>query len=199
MAVTSNLDTTDWTRAFPARMATDVTFVVRALPVATFATSGHLVDSERHPRGISVEGQPVEIPARQYRGAVGPGDYSHLSSVQLGIAACVYSRHHDGHVRQSWLPVLLAFDDACAAPFVTQLIGEYVVEIVSAIKSFLDSAGPDSPLIQRLSAIAVENPAFIELTASRARSYWWEYYTHPYATYDSYPASKVLNAILATA
>lgn len=185
-------DADAWVRAFPPRLMGDVVTVVRSLPAASHSTTTRTIDSERSPRGVAVEGKSLEIPARQYHRRLSRFRCWRMTPTQVGIAACIYSRHHDGYVRQSWLRELFAFDDPCVAPYVIQLVGEYVVEIVAEIESWLESSYPGAPKIQRLMTFAAENPGFVALTESRARSYWHEYYTYPYSAYAGYPASQVL-------
>ncbi len=142
-----------------------------------------------------MDGQSVVIPARQYHGAMDAPARSWLTSTQVGVAACIYSRHHDGRERQAWLPTLLAFDDPCASPFIVQLLGEYVLEIVSEIGSTLRSADTPTSTIERLAAFVDENAPFMALTRDRARSYWWEYHTYPPATFADYPAARALDLL----
>ncbi|MEH3067145.1 MAG: hypothetical protein PGN15_03495 [Aeromicrobium erythreum] len=122
-------------------------------------------------------------------------DRSRLTSTQTGVAACIHSRHHDGRERQAWLPTLLAFDDPCASPFIVQLLGEYVVEIVTEIESTLRSMSPEASTMKWLAAFVNENAPFVALTRDRARSYWWEYYAHSHVTFADYPAARTLDLL----
>ena len=140
-----------------------------------------------------MDGVGVEIPARQYHEAMDAPARSRLTSTQVGVAACIYSRHHDGRERQAWLPTLLTFDDPCASPFIVQLLGEYVLEIVSEVESTLRSMSPAASIFGRLTAFVQTNAPFVALTRDRARSYWWEYHTYPHATFADYPAARALD------
>ncbi|WP_253022212.1 hypothetical protein [Aeromicrobium sp. CnD17-E] len=120
---------------------------------------------------------------------------SRLTSTQVGVAACIHSRHHDGRERQAWLPRLLAFDDPCASPFVVQLLGEYVLEIVTEIESTLRSGSTAARTIERLTAFVDGNAPFMALTRDRARSYWWKYHMYPHATFADYPAARALDLL----
>lgn len=195
MTASTREESAVWARAFPTRLADDVAAVVAALPAASHATTAHTTDSARRPRGTMVDGVRVEIPARQYHGAMDVPARSRLTSTQVGVAACIYSRHHDGRERQAWLPMLLAFDDPCASPFIVQLLGGYVLEIVTEIDSTLRSADTAASTIERLAAFVDENAPFMALTLDRARSYWWEYHTYPHATFADYPAARALDLL----
>ncbi|ALX04411.1 hypothetical protein AERYTH_06760 [Aeromicrobium erythreum] len=195
MVVPTGDESAVWARAFPARLADDVAVVVAALSAASHGTSAHTIDSPRRPRGIVVDGEVVEIPARQYHGGMDAPDRARLTSTQLGVAACIHSRHHDGRERQAWLPSLLTFDEPCASPFIVQLLGEYVVEIVTEIESTLRSGSTAASTIERLVAFMEENAPFVARTRDRARSYWWKYHTYAYATFADYPAARALDLL----
>jgi hypothetical protein len=99
---------------------------------------------------------------------------------------CIYSRHHNGFVRQRHLENLLAADDEWVVPFVLQLLGEYVLEIVQQLQSNLAKlAGP------QFSNFTDENPEFVERTKSRIISYWNCYYHHLYHRFSEYPGFLV--------
>ena len=52
-------------------------------------------------------------------------------------------RHSDGHVREECLLQIVAVDRPWLAPFVVQLLGEYVIEIVEVIAATLHEHGPE--------------------------------------------------------
>ena len=59
-----------------------------------------------------------------------PASYaSGLSRTEQVVTAAIYSRHHDGLVRQRALATLLDFDEPWTAPFIVQLLGEYVIQV----------------------------------------------------------------------
>jgi hypothetical protein len=87
--------------------------------------------------------------------------------------AGIYSRHYDGHVRQRWLGTLLDGDEAWTAPFIAQLLGEYVIEICSDIERCISADSPAGSAQRRqLTAFLEANRGFAELTRARAFSYW---------------------------
>ena len=77
--------------------------------------------------GIKVSGEGLSIPARIYveerRVMMGEGLARHL-------ADCLLTRHHDGYVRARALARIISLNKPWSIPFVVQLIGEYVVEIL---------------------------------------------------------------------
>jgi hypothetical protein len=94
-----------------------------------------------------------------------------MTDVQRLILQCLFTRHHDGLVRQLYLERIIRSRDPWVFPFVTQLIGEYVIEILEIIHqnlNKLDTLGYREFL--------VGNPQFLQITNHRVLSYWDCYY-----------------------
>ncbi|MFT9661763.1 hypothetical protein ACM0CQ_05860 [Mycobacteroides abscessus subsp. abscessus] len=64
--------------------------------------------------------------------------------MQRTILGCLYTRHYDGFVRQQWVRTILDTEHLWVAPFVIQLVGEYVPEIIDDIAEAL-RARPAEP------------------------------------------------------
>jgi hypothetical protein len=155
--------------AFPAALAEDVRAIVRSLPPTRLQPAGSFA--------VRVEGESLAIPYRLYHPE--PVDLlsDRLSATQAKLLHCLYSRHHDGHVRQRHLTQIIDDTDPWIVPFVVQLIGEYVLDIVVTIKQEL--AGLDQPgtlYHQAYGRFAAANPNFLFLTSQRVASYWDCYY-----------------------
>ena len=90
-----------------------------------------------------------------------------LTSIQAELLACLLTRHHDGFVREQQLKSILASRNAWVPPFVIQLIGEYVVEIINEIRDGLDQLSPDV-----YGSFLRQNSDFYQLTRERVVSYW---------------------------
>ncbi len=187
-------------RAFPARLAPVVTSVVQSLPVARLAPSRPVTASNSHAWvALVVDGEPVVIPYRVYNPAPSAHYASGLSRTEQGVAAAIYSRHHDGRIRQRALGTLLDHDEPWTAPFIVQLLGEYVIQICADIEKFTRTALPARPAMQAsLSAFFGQNPCFAELTRQRAVSYWSCYYRALHASRDTYPALTALSRLSGT-
>lgn len=80
-----------------------------------------------------------------------------------------------------------------AAPFIVQLIGEYVIEIVEVIASAVSTLSELDAA--RYSQFALENPAFMATTRRRATSYWNCYHRSRFPKLCAYPAIAALDAI----
>ena len=79
-----------------------------------------------------------------------------------------------------------------AAPFIIQLLGEYVIELVERAASLIESA-PKAGYV----AFARENPDFLRLTTQRAASYWNVYYRGRIRKRADYPAFPALATLIA--
>ena len=54
----------------------------------------------------------------------------YLTARQRLILGCIFTRHHNGYVRQQWMRAVVPHAEPWVVPFVLALLGEYVVEIV---------------------------------------------------------------------
>jgi hypothetical protein len=120
MDAPSNLPTL--VEAFPPTLEPHVRAVVAIMPTPSHQRSPDDIAQ------IALNGHPLRIPARIYHPELRSSDIASLSQTERSIAACLYTRHHDGHVRQRALSNALDIDEVWATPFVVQLLGEYVIE-----------------------------------------------------------------------
>jgi hypothetical protein len=77
------------------------------------------------------------------------------------LALCIGSKHWDGYIREECVRGLAAVGRPWVVPFVVQLIGEYVVEIVEAAAATVISDASSAQFAE----FARENPPFIALDA----------------------------------
>jgi hypothetical protein len=94
-----------------------------------------------------------------------------LTELQREIIDCILTRHSDGFVREQNLARIIRSKNAWVPPFVIQLVGEYVIEILRVVHANL----------QNLDGAAYRtflraNPAFFATTQRRVISYWNCYY-----------------------
>lgn len=143
---------------------------------------------------VNLDEETLQIPYRVY--------YSHglLRSNLLGscgdtklVLACLGTRHYDGYLRQQCLRYLLNSDESWVLPYLVQLAGEYVLEIVDEVAATIGSLDSSS-----VAAFVRRNPAYLATFARRVTSYWNEYYRHVYPRRSDYPGSKVLALLLHT-
>lgn len=144
---------------------------------------------------VTVHGERLSAPARLY---CSRDNLRALIEQTTGdhhiLALCLGTRHCDGYEREECLRQLIATDRPWTAPFLVQLLGEYVIELVELI-----AAATPQATVQNLAAFARENPTFMALTRQRATSYWDCYFRHRFRSLQTYPAITALNAIDALA
>jgi len=177
----------DFTEAFPASLLARVRAVVEATSLGSPAQK-----RSQHDIGpITLNGQRLRIPARIYNPEPDWTIVRSLGDVERSIAACLFTRHHDGRVRERALTQVPVCVEPWAAPFVVQLLGEYVIELVERA-AFLIEGTPQAGYV----AFARENPDFVRLTTQRATSYWNAYYRDRIRKRADYPAFPALARLI---
>ena len=164
--------------AFPTRLTPEVSRLAGLLdPPSGLDTS--------EPFPVTCDGEVIQIPHRIYRPVISESQFASLHPVGQSIAACWFSRHHDGHVRERFLRALPAFDSSWVIAYVVALCGEYVVELLHDIwerRSLFD--------VDVLGHWLRDNPQFYSRTRSRVMSYWNCYYRT--AHFESYIGSQLI-------
>jgi hypothetical protein len=160
---------------FPSQLAADAETVVRILPPPTPFGAASLDVLE-----VTVDGEIVRIPFRIYLDKVPDRAARRLGDVEMAIVHCLYTRHNDGFVRERHLRQILPLPHAWVVPYVVQLIGEYVVELLHQIQVGLGTLGPSDRRHDAYSQFVRANPGFVDLTAARVASYWNCYYRFDY-------------------
>ncbi|MBA0050639.1 hypothetical protein E0L36_06920 [Streptomyces sp. AJS327] len=178
------------TAAFPAGLIDDVRIVLAVMPGAGSPPIA--------PFEVEVEGETVAIPTRLYNEEPETGPRGRLTATQREILHCLYSRHHDGLVRQRHLERILVSREPWVVPFVMRLAGEYVLEIIEAISRGLPGLStPGSPERRLYGEFIARNPAFFARTERRVVSYWSCNHRWRYVTFGSYPGCVLLEAFRA--
>jgi len=162
--------------AFPSKLQNDVLAALSALPENPCPWTAF---------SVQVQNEILSIPHRLYHN-VSLVRTDRLSTPQEQMLACLLTRHHDGFIREKHLTRIIAVNAAWLPPFVVQLLGEYVIEIIRVIENNL--AVLDKPLYGRFLAA---NPEFWTLTQRRVVSYWNCYYRSHRK--DTYPGFRVLD------
>ncbi len=170
--------------AFPAGVRELVELVTCRLPPSKIPPGPTAVGP------IVIDGEVISIPARIYFDTIPLDVYGLVASPERRIVTCLYTRHHDGYVRERSLEALLPVRHIWEVPFVIQLIGEYVVEIVELIQNGLTCE--QEPLFSRF---VRENTKFLELTRQRAISYWDCYHRSRWWRLVDYPRTQALTRL----
>ena len=169
-------------KGFPAEIASEVRGVSVALPDSPYPPAGNIGP-------LRMRGEVIQIPHRIYQDE--PDSPSPRGTIQETIVACVYTRHHDGAVRQRSLERLFPSLEYWVAPFVVQLVGEYVIEIVEVLARHAEQLRGE-PYQQ----FVAENPEFLRLTNARMVSYWDCYYRERFPQLNEYVGTRVLEALM---
>jgi hypothetical protein len=171
--------------AFPKHLASAVDSALKIVPVdMRLGPTSHSIGA------ITIGGEAIRIPSRIYNSAPAEADRVSLPDLEKEILACIYTRHHDGHVRQRIVRGLTASKELWVKPFLLQLAGEYVVEIIQQIYDDVGSMDVDG-----CKKFAAENPLFFNATKRRAISYWACYYRSRFPDFGDYPAFQLLHAL----
>lgn len=182
--------------AFPTVAFAAASPALDLVPPAEIPPVGLVQESNNRPwPSISFQGETLAIPDRIYNGFPSR-QVERLSPASRAAAGCIYTRHHDGQIRQRALELVLSHDVAWSAPFVVALLGEYVVDISVDIERFVRNRLDGFPETARgLGHFVDSNPSFMALTRARAVSYWAEYYRLDFLRMETYPALRALDVI----
>jgi hypothetical protein len=173
--------------AFPRGLRAEAVSVAAALPHAPLEPAGQF--------DVNVAGERLTIPYRIYQDSL-PDQYESWSATQRLVADCLYTRHHDGWVRERHARRVVENVSPWVIPFVAQLVGEYVLDIVLAIDERLTHISTAGSAQQRAyGAFASANPGFLQLTRSRVVSYWDCYYRERFPSLVDYPPHRLVAAI----
>lgn len=111
-----------------------------------------------------------------------------LNEIQSIMYSCLLTRHHDGHVRQRQLERLLPVSESWVVPFVFQLTGEYVIEILNTCESNFQMLDP-----MLYGTFIRDNPRYFQATRDRMISYWDCYYRWQYQRRSDYVGFRIFD------
>ena len=167
--------------AFPKTLKGDIEAVLSILPFDdnNVKRSGQQiikVDNLIFPSNLTVQldGELLAIPYRIYFNEPDFEKENKLTDIQKTILNCIYLRHFDGYLRQRRLENLVDKNEKWITPYTTQLLGEYVFEILQVLDKHIN----DNTIDNYVKFIR-DNPKFWMQTESRMISYWNEYYRRP--------------------
>jgi len=156
---------------FPSYLEEDVRVVFQALDFK----SKH---EPYMPFDVLVENEKLVIPQRIYCEENQLKKLIKLTPIQQAIGFCFFSRHHDGYVRERCIRQVLKVNEKFVLPFIIQLLGEYVIEIIECIYNERESL--DKSL---LTSFIKENPEHFHRIHQRVYSYWDCFYRSAYPKY----------------
>ncbi|AOS99313.1 MULTISPECIES: hypothetical protein [Exiguobacterium] len=155
-----------WLAAFPKRYEQDVRIVKACLPFGWTRLSPGAIE-------VNVEQEQIQIPMRVYMPEVASERIEQLTPTQQTMLYCLYTRHHDGYVREHYLQQLLKNRprDGWVLAYIIELASEYVREIVDSIVPVIEQW--DSEVKRQF---VEDDPRYMKRTEDRMISYWNAYY-----------------------
>jgi len=169
--------------AFQVSLADEVRAVISRLKVGETYQS---IDSF----SAVVHHETLQIPARLYCPAKQIENQTGYFRMQIKIAACLGTRHHDGFVRERCLVRLLPATEPWVVPYVVALVGEYVLPIIRVIQQEISASD-----LQPYGEFLARNGSLFETIERRVISYWNAYYRRAFPHWNDYPGADVLKRL----
>jgi hypothetical protein len=171
-------------KSFPLSLVRDLCAVLDILPLESTELEMSSFFNVQH------NGESLEIPYRLYYNEPSLQAEQTLTTTQRTILDCIYTRHHNGYIRQRRLESLADKNLYWTTPFIIQLLGEYILEIIDV----LDKKSRD-PDLDNFKKFAIENPSYWQLIECEVISYWNEYYRSRFPKFQDYVGKVVLDRI----
>ncbi|MEV0347713.1 GNAT family N-acetyltransferase [Nonomuraea sp. NPDC050680] len=172
------------TYAFPDDLDGDVRTVIDLMP--------RMSQSPASFRAVVGEDR-VAIPQRVYHPEIAPEG---LSPRQQTILHCLFTRHHDGFVRQRHLRQIVTRTEPWVLPYILELAGDHVIEIVTEVHAALaDLTAPGSALRQPYGRFVADNPDLLTLIEQRTASYWACHHRKKFPRLADYPGRRLVTAL----
>lgn len=137
---------------------------------------------------VTCEGEALRIRYRIHHTALSLDVFAQLKTDEQLIAACWFTRHYDGHIREQFLRKLPVFNRSWVIAYVVALCGEYVVEMLEYIWSSRDLFDE-----AELGAWLFENQLLYQRIRSRMISYWDCYYRSKYPHLRDYVGRHLIH------
>ena len=174
-------------KAFPKRLERNVKMLCKKI---NFNMDFQMSDCF----SVFIEDEILRIPYRIYEKPYGTDFESvfkiFLSRNEFLILNCLFSRHHNGFVRQKSLKNLISSNEYWITPFIFQFLGEYLIQILDEIEKNLNEH-----LLQNLVNFSNENEDYFNLTKQRLISYWNCYYRNYGSKKEDYVGFRIISDI----
>ena len=136
---------------------------------------------------VKMGDEELQIPDRIYYEEPLKAIEDELTPIQKDILDCLYTRHHNGFVRETRLRRIIMSEHEWTIPFILQLLGEYVVEILYVIEENMNQFDSD-----RFRSFINNNRDFYFKTRQRVMSYWNCYYRGTFPNINDYVGYKII-------
>jgi hypothetical protein len=184
-------------KSFPIGLTNDVKKVLEILPFSDVEVKlvngeNHIIENLIHTmeQDLKVANEIITIPYRLYFDEPNLELENNLTERQKNILNCIFLRHHNGYLREKRLKMLSEQTEKWTIPFIVQLLGEYIYELLPIIDEKVNDNTLDFYVEFRN-----ENPKYWQLTESRMISYWNEYYRYQFPKLKEYLGFEILNRI----
>ncbi len=178
------------TNSFPADLKPDVLEVFKIIPLES-KYKFDLISSRSYE--IIVNSENLKIPVRIYFNEPKEQSEKQLTSRQKDILNCLFTRHHNGYIREKRLKLISDNLEKWTVPFIIQLVGEYIYELLPIIDKKINEKTLDF-----YTEFRNENPKYWQQTESRMISYWNEYYRYKFPKLKEYLGFEIINRIKKT-
>lgn len=131
--------------------------------IITFKTNWDYIDGEE----ISILSEKIIIPRRVYYDFPSEKEIEKLNVLQKEILFCIFTRHHDGYLREKNLKEIIKSKNVWIIPFILELLGEYVIEIISLIAENLEEFDKE-----QFKMFIDNNKGYFEKKSQNVISYW---------------------------
>lgn len=175
------------THSFPEHLKSDVLIVFKVIPLES-KHSFSLISA--HFYEVMVNEEKLKIPVRIYFDEPKQHEESQLTERQKNILNCIYTRHHNGFIREKRLNKIVENPAKWKIPYVVQLMGEYIYKILLIIDKKVNKN-----TLPFFIDFKNENPKYWQQTESRMISYWNVYYRNTYPKLKAYLGFKIMSQI----
>jgi hypothetical protein len=117
-----------------------------------------------------VDGEEIIFPYRIYLNEIEKVDEDTLNEIQKIILSCIFTRHHDGYIRQKNLRKIFNSNENFTIPYKLKLLSEYVVEINKDIAANIENN------IDIYKKFTNKNIKFYKRIYSQIDSQWGEHF-----------------------
>ncbi len=139
---------------------------------------------------VLLDREKVTIPYRVYFSRPIIKKETNLNQVQKDIINSIYTRHHNGKIRQESLEKLKNNNSYWTTPFRVQLLGEYVYEIYETLSEQLNDQ-----VLDNCKRFFEENPKIAHITKDRVISYYGIYYKWKHPKFKNYLGKEIFDRI----
>jgi len=184
-------------KSFPSELKSQLTEVFHSIPfdenkTTNFYNQQHTVSGLISKNGFKIilNDEKCQIPYRVYFNAPKKNKERKLNQTQKDILNCIYTRHHNGRIRQQSLNNLSKSNSYWITPFRIQLLGEYVYEIYETLSEQLSDE-----ILDNCKRFLEENPEFANKTKDKLISYYGIYYKWKHPKFRNYLGREILDRI----